>query len=78
MKKIYSVLITIFLLQSSFAQTTFNRVYTILQTNCVGTCHNTSNHLGNLDLSGTEQAVYAALVNVPPNNATAAVVFLSF
>jgi len=72
MKNIYSLLFAFATIQFGFSQTTFNRVYTILQTNCVGSCHNTATHSGNLDLSGTEQAVYNALVNVTPNNAAAA------
>src|ERR1043165_1426966 len=67
MKKIYTLLFA-----GLIAQTTFNRVYTILQTNCVGSCHNTATHAGSLDLSGNEAAVYAALYDVTPNNSTAA------
>ena len=72
MKKIYPLFLFVIAAYYSFSQSTFNRVYTILQTNCVGSCHNTATPSGNLNLSGTEQAVYAALVNVTPANAAAA------
>ena len=55
----------------SFAQSTFDRVYSILQTNCTASCHNSSNLSGNLDLSGSKSAVYSALKDVDPDNSTA-------
>ena len=72
MKKIYPLFLFVIAAHYGFSQTTFNRVYSILQTNCVNSCHNTANQLGGLDFSGSEQAVYAALVNVTPSNAAAA------
>jgi hypothetical protein len=55
-----------------FSQTTFDRVYQILQTNCTGYCHNSGNPTGNLLMDGTKQDVLNNLVNVTPDNTTAA------
>lgn len=71
MRKFYLLLFT-FVFQQAFSQSTYDRVYTILQTNCVSSCHNTANHYGNLDLSGTQQDVYNALYKVTPYNTAAA------
>lgn len=72
MKKLYIALFAMVYTLNVGAQTTFNRVYTILQSHCVTGCHNSVNNSGSLNLSGTEQAVYAALVNVTPSSAGAA------
>ncbi|HXH18072.1 MAG TPA: T9SS type A sorting domain-containing protein [Chitinophagales bacterium] len=53
------------------SQATFDRVYSILQTNCTAACHNSINPAGNLDLSGSKSSVLGALVNVAPDNSTA-------
>lgn len=53
------------------AQTTFESVYTILQTNCTNaTCHNGSNSVVNF--SGTPAQVYDRLIDVAPSNPAAA------
>lgn len=52
----------------SFSQTTFDRVYSILQSNCTGSCHNYGNPTGNLRLDGTKQDVINSLVDVTPDN----------
>ncbi len=54
-----------------FAQSTFSKVYTILQTNCAGSgCHDGS--VANLfDVTGTQNDVYQELVNVAPLNPAA-------
>ncbi len=72
MKKIYFLLLIAFSASNAIAQSTFNRVYTILQSHCVAGCHNATDNAGSLNLNGTEQAVYAALVNVTPSNPAAA------
>lgn len=48
--------------------TTFSEVYSILQANCTVGCHSGSSPSANLDLGGTEQEVYDAIVNVDPVN----------
>lgn len=68
------IILTILLSTPNFliAQSTFDEVYTILQTNCaVSGCHDATAS-GNMDLSGTKQDVYAALVGVTPDNSVAA------
>jgi len=72
MKKIYFLALSFFAFVNINAQTTISRVHTILQSNCAATCHSSANHAGNLNLSGTEQDLYNALVNVTPANAAAA------
>ena len=56
---------------TGYTQTTFDRVYTILQTNCTGSCHTTATPSGGLDLSGNKASVYANLFDVTPVNAVA-------
>jgi len=57
---------------SAEAQSTFTRVAQILQSNCTGAgCHGALNPQA-FDLSGTQQQVYTALVNVNCTNAAAA------
>jgi hypothetical protein len=70
MKKLYLLSFLAFTLLHLTAQTTYQQVYNILQSNCTGTCHTQANPY-NLVLTGTEQQVYAALVGVNPVNATA-------
>lgn len=53
------------------AQSTYDKVYTILQNNCTGSCHNVNSLDGNLDLSGNSTDVYNALINAAPDNSTA-------
>lgn len=72
MKKIYfSLSIILLSISTTFAQTTFQRVKTILQTNCDGSgCHGGS--LPGFNVNGTDAALHAALVGVSPLNPTAA------
>lgn len=49
-------------------QTTFSQVHSILQANCTIGCHSGSSPAANLNLSGTEQEVYDAIVDVDPVN----------
>ena len=54
------------------AQTTAaTRVYNIVQQKCVS-CHNATSAQGNLNLSGTQAQMYAAIFNKVPTNAVAA------
>ncbi|GIV34970.1 MAG: hypothetical protein KatS3mg031_2505 [Chitinophagales bacterium] len=59
-------------MQETSAQTTYDRVYGILQSSCAAYCHNSSNPTGNLLLDGSKQQVMNSLVNVVPDNAVAA------
>lgn len=72
MKKIYFLLSIVLLsISTTFAQTTFQRVKTILQTNCDGSgCHGGS--LPGFNVNATDAALHAALVGVSPLNPTAA------
>lgn len=55
------------------AQSTFSVVTQILRTHCTGSgCHNTATVAAGLDLTAGDSAVFAALVNRVPQNATAA------
>ena len=54
----------------SKAQSTWESVYAVLQTNCAS-CH-TPGHVSGLDLSGPAATVYDALVDVTPSNTTSA------
>lgn len=53
------------------AQSTYQQVYSIFQTKCTPACHSGGSPSGNLDLSGTEAAVYNRIVNVAPTNPSA-------
>jgi hypothetical protein len=68
MKKIFVILPAFCLFLFASAQTTFDRVYGILQTNCTGYCHNAGNATGNLRFDGTKQEVLNNLVRVTPDN----------
>ena len=72
MKK--SLLLTAFIGTSVLAQsqTMFQEVRAIIDANCAVTCHNYGNLSGNLNLTGTDAEVRNALVNITPQNATAA------
>ncbi|HLP52371.1 MAG TPA: hypothetical protein VK154_15895, partial [Chitinophagales bacterium] len=52
------------------AQSTYDQVYTILQTKCTGYCHGSA-HVSGLNFTGTSSEVYNRLVNVAPVNTTA-------
>ncbi len=49
------------------AQSTYEQVYSILQSNCLG-CHEGASPQGNLDLSGTPEEVYDRLFETTPTN----------
>ena len=70
-----SFLLTVVVVLFSFslvsAQSTWSHVYNSLQTNCIG-CHGGGAPQGNLDLSGSSNAVYNALVGQAPTNPAAA------
>ena len=71
MRKLYPfVLITFFGLVAS-AQSTYQSVYSILQSNCTGSCHTTATP-DNIDFTLSQSQVYANLVNVTPANTAAA------
>ena len=53
------------------AQSTYNRVHDIFQTYCTVGCHSGSNPSAQLDLSGTEAAVHANLIEIDPINPAA-------
>src|SRR5690606_19086090 len=72
MKKNLLTLATVFSVTFCYSQTTFDRVYQILQTNCTGYCHNSGNPTGNLQLDGSKQDVMNNLVGVTPDNTAAA------
>ncbi|MEZ5014378.1 MAG: T9SS type A sorting domain-containing protein [Chitinophagales bacterium] len=55
---------------SASAQTTWDRVYTVIQTNCAA-CHTAGSPSG-LDLSGSSSEVYANLYDAGPENAISA------
>lgn len=72
MKQLFSsVIILLFSCNFIAAQTTYERVYQIIQTNCVS-CHSGATPTGGMDLSGSEADVLNTLVGVTPNNTTAA------
>jgi len=69
---LFSIISLYFLCFQIQAQSTFSRVYTILQTNCaVSSCHDGTVST-RFDASGTEANVYNAIVGVAPDNAEAA------
>lgn len=70
MKQLYALAALVALCFCAAAQTTYQSVYNILQTNCTGSCHTSANPC-NLVLTGTPQQVYSALVNVAPVNSVA-------
>ncbi len=72
MKKNLLTLATVFSVTFAYSQTTFDRVYQILQTNCAGYCHNSGNPTGNLQFDVSKQDVMNNLVGVTPDNTTAA------
>ncbi len=64
---INTILLTLFS-TTLFSQTTFDRVYQILQTKCSPTCHNYGSPDGNMRLDGTKEDMLANLINVTPDN----------
>lgn len=64
---------TLFLFSTHiFAQSTFEQVHAIMQTNCTtSSCHDNSSPAGNLNLTGTTADVYSRLVNTVPTNPAA-------
>lgn len=80
MKQIFTFLSLIAFTFSSYAQTTYDEVYTIFQSNCAtSNCHNTFNAAGNLDLEGVGSTLadkkndaYNKIYKATPNNGYAA------
>ena len=77
MKLIFTILLTVTTLCSSFAQSTAERVFTIFQTSCTfSSCHSNAGQALGLDLEGSGpnamMDVYNNIVNVTPNNVHAA------
>ena len=70
MRKLYTLLLLLAVASSGFSQSTYQTVYTILQSNCTAGCHTSGNPAG-LVLTGTPQQVYANLVGALPANAGA-------
>ncbi len=71
MKKVYSLAFGVLCAYGASAQNTFTQVHSLLQTKCSNsTCHSASS-ADALKFDGTENDVYAALVNVAPGNAAA-------
>lgn len=58
-------------IHTSKSQSTFDHIFSVLQTNCTVGCHNSTTPSGNLDLTGTTANVYSRLVNVNPTNPAA-------
>ena len=71
MKQLYALMALVTIVISANAQSTYQSVYNILQTNCTGSCHTQANPY-NLVLTGTPQQVYSALVGTLPVNSAAA------
>jgi hypothetical protein len=79
MKKIFTFLTFLSFLGISNAETTYQKVYTIFQSNCAtSNCHNTNNVAGGLDLEGLgatlldqQNNVHDNLFKVIPGNAVA-------
>jgi len=72
MKKLYTLVLLSAFFSGAFSQTTYQTVYSILQSNCMSSgCHTTANPQG-IDLSGSPAQVYANLVGVAPTNTAAA------
>ncbi|MCB0510026.1 MAG: T9SS type A sorting domain-containing protein [Bacteroidetes bacterium] len=80
MKHIFTLSFIALSISYSWAQTTYQSVYNIFQTNCAtSNCHNTATSSGNLDLEGVgltyeekEADVYSNIYKVVPDNAYAA------
>lgn len=72
MKKSLFLSVVLFSASASlFSQTTFDRVYQIVQARCIS-CHNADTLAGQMNLHGTKQDVLNALINVTPYNENAA------
>ncbi len=65
-----SIQLNLFLVANT--QTLFHSVRAILDTKCSQSCHNSTNLTGNLNLTGTDNQIRNALVNVAPSNLLAA------
>ncbi|NNC94990.1 MAG: T9SS type A sorting domain-containing protein [Chitinophagales bacterium] len=76
MKSTFTLIFSLFAVISTVtAQSTFSEVYTILQSNCATPyCHSGGNPSADLDFSGSQNDVYQELVNVTPQNSTAAAI----
>lgn len=68
MKILYTISTLLIVTFSSFAQSTFQQVHTLLQANCTVGCHSGVSPSAQLNLSGTETDVWNELVNISPVN----------
>jgi hypothetical protein len=68
MKILYTTSALLIAVFSSYAQSTFQQVHTLLQANCTVGCHSGGSPSGQLNLSGTEMDVWTELVNTNPVN----------
>ncbi|MCG3166164.1 MAG: hypothetical protein POELPBGB_01940 [Bacteroidia bacterium] len=68
MKILYATIALLLTVFSSFAQSTFQQVHSLLQANCTVGCHSGGSPSGQLNLSGTETDVWNELVNTNPVN----------
>jgi hypothetical protein len=75
MKKIYLAVLAFVTISSAYAQTPYQRIYTILNTKCQNsTCHSATS-ADALKFDGTETEVYNAIKNTDPTTASAAARF---
>lgn len=71
MKYFYFLTVLILISFSVQAQSTYQRVYNLLQANCTSGCHESGGNSGGLDLSGNQNTVYGILINGTPVNSAA-------
>ncbi|MDB5285009.1 MAG: hypothetical protein JWO06_4084 [Bacteroidota bacterium] len=71
MRKLYAFILPAFFGLVVSGQSTYQSVYSILQTNCTGSCH-TSSAVDGIDFTANSAQVYSNLVNAIPTNTTAA------
>ena len=71
MTKVYAFLTTLLVTASIIAQSTFENVHAILQSNCTIGCHSGATPAASLDLSASVQDVYNSLVSATPVNPAA-------
>lgn len=69
--KAWSLVAMLFVSLCANATDTFERVHSIIQTKCAGSCHNSNSPDGQLIMSGDMASLYAALVGVQPTNPAA-------
>lgn len=75
MKKLYTVALLTLLATITYAQTPFERVYNTLNTKCQNTTCHSSTSADALKFDGDINAVYAAIYNTTPQNASSVAKF---